>query len=343
MTRRRTRSGGSRSVLALALALGLLALGCPEGGGGSDSDVGTPAGSGGTGGGSGGTPTATCGNGMLESGETCDDGNTTPGDGCSATCQTEAPPAPVCGNGDLETGENCDDGNTDPGDGCSATCQDEPPPPSGVAAVENVQSTAEWREGPTLTMANYVVPENGLLVVRIGAHAGVSDSVTFDGEEMIHISSVEVTYATTISVEMFYLPVSAGDAGPIVVDYVRSGTDQRGMVVATLTGVDTVELFQNSNGGGPNLAQDTITTTRADALVLSAFTDFGDGIPEEVGTGHVLDGYPTVPETDYHEMKLQAGHVEAASPGDYTLGYQNTRATGYMDFALILAVFSDGS
>ena len=33
--------------------------------------------------------TATCGNGVVELGETCDDGHTAPGDGCSATCQTE--------------------------------------------------------------------------------------------------------------------------------------------------------------------------------------------------------------------------------------------------------------
>ncbi|MEZ4335246.1 MAG: DUF4215 domain-containing protein [Sandaracinaceae bacterium] len=33
--------------------------------------------------------TATCGNSIVEAGETCDDGNTTAGDGCSATCQAE--------------------------------------------------------------------------------------------------------------------------------------------------------------------------------------------------------------------------------------------------------------
>lgn len=33
--------------------------------------------------------TATCGNAMVESGEGCDDGNTTAGDGCSATCESE--------------------------------------------------------------------------------------------------------------------------------------------------------------------------------------------------------------------------------------------------------------
>ncbi len=35
---------------------------------------------------------------------------------------------PVCGNGIVQPGELCDDGNTAGGDGCSATCTVEPPP-----------------------------------------------------------------------------------------------------------------------------------------------------------------------------------------------------------------------
>src|SRR5690348_5757258 len=34
-------------------------------------------------------PAATCGDGFVEGTEECDDGNTTSGDGCSATCQLE--------------------------------------------------------------------------------------------------------------------------------------------------------------------------------------------------------------------------------------------------------------
>ncbi len=60
-----------------------------------------------------------CGNGIRQTGEACDDGNKTSGDGCSATCTVEAP---VCGNGIRQTGEACDDGNKTSGDGCSATC-----------------------------------------------------------------------------------------------------------------------------------------------------------------------------------------------------------------------------
>ncbi len=82
-------------------------------------------------------PAPRCGDGMLRSGEACDDGNTGPGDGCDATCAVEpdwACPTPgspcvsliVCGDGVIGGVEACDDRNLTPGDGCSATCALEP-------------------------------------------------------------------------------------------------------------------------------------------------------------------------------------------------------------------------
>ena len=85
---------------------------------------------------------AVCGNGIVELGEQCDDGNTTACDGCSATCQRE-----VCGNGVRECGEQCDDGasNGAPGDLCSATCSAVPPalriPGGGSKALD---CAVEW-------------------------------------------------------------------------------------------------------------------------------------------------------------------------------------------------------
>ena len=108
-----------------------------------------------------------CGNGVLEAGEACDDGNTTAGDGCNLSCLLElgqtcamntscasglcdmnvcacdqdsdcvmgevcrtssAPNAcvpPSCGNGVIEANESCDDGNTSAGDGCDSSCAKE--------------------------------------------------------------------------------------------------------------------------------------------------------------------------------------------------------------------------
>ncbi|MFH2007788.1 MAG: DUF4215 domain-containing protein [bacterium] len=65
--------------------------------------------------------TSTCGNGIVEQGELCDDGNASNTDACLNTCL----PA-TCGDGFLWVGvEGCDDGNTNNGDGCNAQCQSE--------------------------------------------------------------------------------------------------------------------------------------------------------------------------------------------------------------------------
>lgn len=98
-----------------------------------------PAGTGGQGaqggqGGEGGVDTTGCGDGLIQPGEACDDGNSTPGDGCAADCKSIdnlfACPVPgaqcvttvKCGNGVISGAETCDDGNILPGDGCDASC-----------------------------------------------------------------------------------------------------------------------------------------------------------------------------------------------------------------------------
>jgi len=70
-----------------------------------------------------------CGNGQVERGEQCEDGNDRPFDGCYQ-CASE--PAcfggvcmAVCGDGQRYDDEQCDDGNARNGDGCSSTCQEE--------------------------------------------------------------------------------------------------------------------------------------------------------------------------------------------------------------------------
>jgi cysteine-rich repeat protein len=62
----------------------------------------------------------TCGNGIVDANEACDDGNATDGDGCSKDCASENE---TCGNGVLDAGEDCDDGNVTNGDGCESNCK----------------------------------------------------------------------------------------------------------------------------------------------------------------------------------------------------------------------------
>src|SRR5688572_4707491 len=69
-----------RTSILCAAFLGLFAAGCAgelSGTGGDDQQ--TPE---------------NCGNGTVDSGETCDDRNTASGDGCSATCQMEQTATP---------------------------------------------------------------------------------------------------------------------------------------------------------------------------------------------------------------------------------------------------------
>jgi cysteine-rich repeat protein len=86
----------------------------------------------------------TCGNGVQNPLEECDDSNLFNNDGCSAICTIEqnwscvgfpsictatntsnnsnSTPTDYCGDGLINATETCDDNNTASGDGCSATC-----------------------------------------------------------------------------------------------------------------------------------------------------------------------------------------------------------------------------
>ncbi len=61
-----------------------------------------------------------CGNGQLEAGEACDDGNDLEDDGCTPACTVAR-----CGDGIVQAalGEECDDGNLNDGDGCTRQCR----------------------------------------------------------------------------------------------------------------------------------------------------------------------------------------------------------------------------
>jgi large repetitive protein len=95
-----------------------------------------------------------CGNGVVDPGENCDDGNTVSGDGCDNQCCIErgydcksayAPPC-HCGDGKLDFGEQCDDGNSASGDGCSYRCKLEP---EGTCGNGRIDAQEECDDGNT--------------------------------------------------------------------------------------------------------------------------------------------------------------------------------------------------
>lgn len=104
----------------------------------------------------------TCGNGVLEVGERCDDGNASNGDGCSVVCKPE-----FCGDRIVnKDGEQCDDGNSRPGDGCTnciigAVIQqsDEEEPESSVAPL--ISPEEAFRRSLVTTL--FLTPGLGLI------------------------------------------------------------------------------------------------------------------------------------------------------------------------------------
>jgi cysteine-rich repeat protein len=110
----------------------------------------------------------TCGDGVVQHGESCDNGAEVGSLGCLAcviqtnarctgggvgACTATGGETPSCGNGAVESGEECDDDGTEAGDGCSATCQFEPGPWSyqeaGVPLTPTSPTVAGHSEGDT--------------------------------------------------------------------------------------------------------------------------------------------------------------------------------------------------
>ncbi len=150
-----------RVPIVLLFAFAIMGQSCGGGGGGSagggagggtGGGVGGGAGGGvGGGGPDGGPGPSTCGNGFLEAGEQCDDGNVLDLDGCSAACAIEPGyqcpvpnfPCDLCGDGVQNYFEQCDDGNLAPEDGCSPTCALEP----GYVCVDGLCYAAACGDG----------------------------------------------------------------------------------------------------------------------------------------------------------------------------------------------------
>jgi cysteine-rich repeat protein len=95
---------------------------------------------------------AVCGDGHLDPGEACDDGNNVSCDGCKGDCSRADH---VCGDGITECGEECDDGNTVDGDGCEHDCK--LPGAAGLRIPGAIRVTAgcvaEW----SLAISNGVI------------------------------------------------------------------------------------------------------------------------------------------------------------------------------------------
>jgi cysteine-rich repeat protein len=164
-------------------------------------------------------PTSFCGDGMVNAGEECDDGNNVNGDACSNLCQI----ADGCGDGNIDGVEVCDDNNVFPGDGCSATCQ----PDIGCAAGQNAVVISA---GPFMTpipdnagglLSEIIVPNGGLVRRAIAtvyiahaanAHLDLHLMSPFGARRLLSDDQAGANYVSTIFSDAATTAITAGAA-----------------------------------------------------------------------------------------------------------------------------------
>ncbi|HEX3759016.1 MAG TPA: TonB family protein [Kofleriaceae bacterium] len=105
---------------------------------------------------------------------------------CTENCAPGPAAEPVCGNGSVEAGEQCDDGNTASGDGCSATCRIEikpPPPPATVApgVLAGLRTSGQTQVHPDEVTQNQMIRDGAghveaVVKLCISADGGVGST-----------------------------------------------------------------------------------------------------------------------------------------------------------------------
>jgi cysteine-rich repeat protein len=121
------------------------------------------------------TPVA-CGDGVLDPGELCDDGNLASADGCRGDCAS----VERCGDGTLDgyLGEQCDDGNALSHDGCNSRCGNE------IATWSKIEHVASPPPMTTAAMAYDTIRSRAVVVI-------MGNTFEFDGAAWLKIGTVE--------------------------------------------------------------------------------------------------------------------------------------------------------
>lgn len=166
---------------------------------------------------------ALCGNGAVDEGEECDDGNSVNDDACSNICRT-----PFCGDGIVQEGEDCDDAGVTSGelDTCPSDCSQGG---SGGGGTGGEGGGGEGGGGSTTACTSSsvvvfagIVPEGDATTGYTGASAWVYNGMTkipagqamcsakFAGSQICTYDRMRIAQAKPAVSEPHFNAVSAG-------------------------------------------------------------------------------------------------------------------------------------
>lgn len=115
-----------------------------------------------------------CGDAIVQLWEQCDDGNRVDGDACSNDCKS-----PACGDGVIQAGEECDDGNQANADGCTNACKN---PRCGDQIVQQNEQCDDGNRINDDACTNLCrVPRCGDGIVQIGEACDDGNTINIDG------------------------------------------------------------------------------------------------------------------------------------------------------------------
>lgn len=204
------------------------------------------------------TPAPGCGNGRVDFGETCDDGNDIADDGCDQ-CVADDP----CGNGRIDELEQCDDGNVVDGDGCSSDCRVEqmskgfmqvswvfqdfdgtatgcPPgfPIVEVAAIGEINGIHSERLSCGDGLVTMTLARDRFAVNAIAKSADLTQTFAISVPQAVDLRFSDAAISTTLF----------NDAGVFAVAWQFRGAQSNNVLNCSQVNAETIEIATTPNG-----------------------------------------------------------------------------------------------
>ncbi len=195
-------------------------------------------------------------------------------------------------------------------------------------AVMNLQQEVDFGNGNnTVTEPNYAIPagNNMVLVVLAGAIGSggnkLPTGVTFGGTPMNLADQRQYGGGGRPGVAQYYLSVTAGQVGDIVVTY-AGGNNNRTIVAVTLSNaVAPPENTENDRETDDDI-RDNITTLTTNAMVISTAFANRENNAFAIGGGHIEITGNNFPNGENIEAAM--GRVQAGAPGNVNnIGFDN--------------------
>jgi len=159
----------------------------------------------------------------------------------------EAYTGPICGNNVIETGETCDDGNTADGDGCSSACQTEEAQtcPAGTVSYWNLDDAG------TTAADVFGINDGTLVNGPVWTAGQVGGALQFDGiDDYVSIpDSNSLDLVNNFAISLWFKPALLGQTATYLLGKLNdAGNDNTYSIIWEYAG-DSVEFYSGSYTG----------------------------------------------------------------------------------------------